>query len=204
MSLMKKNRLFAITLIEVLIAIYIFGIGILVILRMLISNISRLYDLRAKDTAVSLWKEAMDIVFHLRDSNIEKGMQWDCASIIQVWLSRECESSLLTSSMNKYKVDRSLTGLYLFDEIISTGEAVLWYHTWVVYIQSWVSYTWFWYNHDTSSWIPTSFVRWVEFFPQTTYPTMTGYLLWVRSIVEYQRWTSTRQVILESVLWNIW
>ena len=54
MSLMKKNRFLAITLIEVLIAIYIFGIGILVILRMLISNISWLYDLIAKDTAVSL------------------------------------------------------------------------------------------------------------------------------------------------------
>jgi hypothetical protein len=39
---------------------------------MLISNISRLYDIRTKDTAVSLAKEAMDIVFHLRDSNIEK------------------------------------------------------------------------------------------------------------------------------------
>jgi Tfp pilus assembly protein PilV len=51
---MKKKLFPAITLVEVLIAIYIFGIGILVILRMLISNISWLYDLRAKDTAVSL------------------------------------------------------------------------------------------------------------------------------------------------------
>jgi Tfp pilus assembly protein PilV len=51
---MKKKLFPAVTLVEVLIAIYIFGIGILVILRMLISNISWLYDLRAKDTAVSL------------------------------------------------------------------------------------------------------------------------------------------------------
>ena len=51
---MKRKGLGGMSLIEVLIAIYIFGIGILVIFRMIISNITWLYDLRAKDTAVSL------------------------------------------------------------------------------------------------------------------------------------------------------
>ncbi len=199
---MKKKLFSAITLIEVLIAIYIFGIGILVILRMLISNISWLYDLRAKDTAVSLWKETMDIIFHLRDSNIEKGMPWDCASI-SFWGTWTCSWSLLTSSLNRYRVNRSLTWLYELESIATTWDAVLWYHTGIIYTQSWVDYTWFWYNHDTTQWVETTFVRRVEVFPQTNYPTMTWRVLWVRSIVQYQRWWRNNQVVLESILWDM-
>lgn len=186
-----------------LIAIYIFGIGILVIMRMLISNISWLYDLRAKDTAVSLGKEAMDILFHLRDSNIEKWMQWDCVSISQPSGSRECDGSLLTWSLNRYKVNWSLTWLYTFEAIATTWEATLWYHTGAIYTLSWQSYTWFWYNHDTSNGSETSFIRRVEIFPQTNYPTMTWRVLGVRSIVQYERWWRDNQVILESILWDM-
>lgn len=200
---MRKKYQSAVTLIEVLIAIYIFGIGILVILRMLISNISWLYDLRAKDTAVSLWKEAMDIVFHLRDSNIEKWMQRDCVSVSQPWGSRTCDGSLLTGALNRYRVDRSLTWLYSFEAISDTWDAVLWYHTWELYTQSWQSYTWFRYNHDTSNGQATSFVRRIEIFPQTNYPTMTWRVLGVRSIVEYERWWRENYVILESILWDM-
>lgn len=200
---MKTKKISAISLIEVLIAIYIFGIGILVILRMLISNISWLYDLRAKDTAVSLWKEAIDIVFHLRDSNIEKGMTRDCVSVLFTWWGWICEDDFLTSSLNRYRLDWSLTWMYQLEPIVSTGDAVLWYHTWIIYTQSWQSYTWFWYNHDETSGEETYFVRRIEIFPQTNYPTMTGQVLGVRSIVEYQRWWKTSQVVLESILWDM-
>lgn len=200
---MKKKSFGGMSLIEVLIAIYIFGIGILVIFRMIISNITWLYDLRAKDTAVSLWKEAIDIVFHLRDSNIEKGVDRDCVSISRPWGIRTCDGSLLTSWLNRYKLDWSLTWLYSLEEITTTWEAVLWYHTWELYVLSWQSYTWFWYNHDTSSWVPTSFVRWIEVFPQTNYPTETWYVLWIRSRVEYQKWWITKEIVLESILWDM-
>lgn len=200
---MKTRGRKAITLVEVLIAIYIFGIGVLVILRMIISNIARLYDLRAKDTAVSLGKEAMDIIFHLRDSNIEKWMTWDCRAISLQWTSWECDGSLLTWTLNRYRLNRSLTWLYELEPISDTGEAVLWYHSWIIYTRSWTNYTWFRYNHETDGWQSTSYVRWIEVFPQTNYPNQTGLVLWVRSIVHYQRWWRDNNVILESILWDM-
>lgn len=197
---MLLTRLRAITLIEVLIAIYVFGIGVLVIMRMLISNVSWLYDLRAKDTAVSLWKEAIDLVFHLRDSNIEKWMPRDCVSISQPGGSWECDGSLLSSWLSRYRVNFSLTWLYTFEPIATTGEAVLYYHTWAMYVLSGQAYTWFWYNHETNGGQETPYIRWIELFPQINYPTMTGRVLWVRSIVEYHKWSTSKQVILESIM----
>lgn len=181
-----------------LIAIYIFWIWILIILRLLISNISRLYDIRTKDTAVSLAKEAMDIVFHLRDSNIEKGMDWDCVEMSQNGSSRECDWHLLSWSLTRYEIDRSLTWLYLFTEIWSTGDSAIWYHTWVWYTQDWTSYTWFWYDHKSPWGNQTPFFRRVEIFPHPNYPSNTNRVLWVRSIVNYTRWSTSKQVILES------
>jgi prepilin-type N-terminal cleavage/methylation domain-containing protein len=194
----KPTRKYWITLIEVLIAIYIFWIWILIILRMLISNISRLYDIRTKDTAVSLAKEAMDIVFHLRDSNIEKWMDWDCVEISYDWSSWDCDTNLLSWTLTRYQIDRSLTGLYFFNEIWSTGNSTIWYHTWIWYTQDWTSYTWFWYDHKSVWGIETPFFRRIEIFPHPTYPTYTNRVLWVRSIVHYTRWSTSKQVILES------
>lgn len=200
---MITSKKTAITLIEVLIAIYIFGIGVLVIMRMIISNIFRLYDLRAKDVAVGLGKEAMDIVFHLRDSNIEKSMRRDCREVLQTWPSWSCPNSLLTSWMNMYRINFSLTWLYAIEEIFTTWDAVLRYHTGVLYTQSWSSYTWFWYSHNTTAGQETEFSRWIEVFPQQNYPTMTWRVLGVRSIVQYQRWSNIRQVVIESILWDM-
>lgn len=194
------KKIIWITLIEVLIAIYIFGIGILVILRMLISNISRLYDLRAKDTAVSLAKEAIDIVFNLRDSNIEKWMNRDCGTITYT-TSWVCSNSLLSwSTLSRYIVDVWLTWMYSLIPINSTGEAALRYHTWTWYVSSGVSYTWFRYNHDAVWGQETQYLRWIEIFPQPTYQSYTDRVLWVRSIVEYTRWSNTKQVMLESII----
>lgn len=198
MSLKTIRKNYWITLIEVLIAIYIFWIWILIVLRMLISNISRLYDIRTKDTAVGLAKEAMDIVFHLRDSNIEKWMDWDCVEMSYDWWSWDCDAHLLSWTLTRYVIDRSLTGLYLFTEIWSTGDAEIWYHTWSWYTQDWTSYTGFWYNHTAAWWTETPFFRWIEIFPHPTYPSHSNRILWVRSIVHYIRWTTSKQVILES------
>lgn len=192
-----------ITLIEVMISIYIFGVGVLVIMRMLLSNIFWLYDLKAKNTAVSLAKEGIDIVFHLRDSNIEKGMWWNCAAIADGWGSRSCSSDLLNTSLDRYVLNRSLTWLYALSGINDTGGALLRYHTGIIYSLSGQDYTWFWYNHDETSWTPSSYFRRIEIFPQATYPTHTWKVLWVRSIVQYNRWERTNQVILESVLWDM-
>ncbi len=198
MSIKLYRKYEWITLIEVLIAIYIFWVWILVVLRMLISNISRLYDIRTKDTAVSLAKEAMDIVFHLRDSNIEKGMDRDCVEMSDNGWSWQCDRHFLSWTLTRYEIDRSLTWLYMFTEIWSTGDAAVWYHTWIWYTQDSTSYTWFWYDHKSQWGNETPFFRRIEIFPHPNYSGNTDRVLGVRSIVYYIRWWYSKQVLLES------
>lgn len=204
---MRINRkIHAISLVEVMIAIYIFGVGILVILRMLVSNISRLYDIKIKDTAVSLAKESMDIIYHMRDSNMEKGMSRDCASVVYSGWSWICAYSLLSSaSWSFFTVSWTVTGLYTLDQLVSTGDAQvsLYYHTGELYALSWTSYTWFRYNHDASNGQETYFSRWIEVYPVDVYSSYTWYVLRVRSVVEYMKWSRSRQVFLESIIGDI-
>ncbi|MBP7848041.1 hypothetical protein KA013_02360 [Patescibacteria group bacterium] len=40
-----------------------------------------IYDIKSKDTSVLLSKEAIEIVYHMRDSNKEKDMFWNCAVV---------------------------------------------------------------------------------------------------------------------------
>lgn len=201
MSIKKTIR--SISLIEVIIAIYVFGIGILVILKMILSNVTWLYDIRTKDTAVWLAKEAIDIVYHLRDSNVQKWMTWHCA-VIAATAEHPCEKYLLWSpAWSRWRVNRSLTGLYTIDERISTWDAQLWYHEWTIATVWGSQYSWFWYNHDSNNGVATLYYRWIDITPVDAYSSYTGYVLKVRSTVQYRRWGTDKQVVLESILWDI-
>lgn len=147
MSLTKRIQ--GITLVEVMIAIYVFGIGILVILRMVVANITRLYDIRNKDTAVGLAKEGIDLVFHQRDSNIEKGMPRYCSSVVLSGSSRVCERSFLsTGSSMMYSISRPITGLYYFQPLVATSATQLRYHSSTIYSLSGIDYNGTRYSHE--------------------------------------------------------
>jgi prepilin-type N-terminal cleavage/methylation domain-containing protein len=64
-----KRRSF--TLIEVIIALLLFGVYF----------VSSWDEVRAKAEATLLAKEAIDIVFNQRDTNIRRAVRWDCARI---------------------------------------------------------------------------------------------------------------------------
>lgn len=193
-----------ISLIEVVIAIYVFGIGILVILKMLVSNIGWLYDIKTKDMAVSLAKEGIDIVFHQRDSNIEKGMPRYCAGVIFSWGSWECERDFLNWWTSwTYIVSRPVTGLYAFSPSVGTADRQLRYHSGVIYSLSGMDYNGVRYTHEITWGITSEFSRRLEFSPVSVYPSATWYILQVQSIVQYDRWSYTKQIILESVVGDI-
>lgn len=202
MSLTKWWK--GITLIEVVIAIYVFGVGILVILRMLISNIGWLYDIKTKDMAVSLAKEGIDIVFHQRDSNIEKGMPRYCAGVIFSWGNRTCERDFLNGGTSGvYIVSRPITGLYTFSPSVGTADRQLRYHSGIIYSLSGIDYPGVRYTHEMTGGTVSNFSRRLTFSPVSAYPTATGYVLEVTSTVEYVRWTRIKQIVLESIVGDI-
>ena len=73
---MKKK--FAFTLIEILIAISVFAIGILAVLRVLTWNLSVLDTTNIKLQATVLAKEWIELLYNVRDSNLEKNLSWNC------------------------------------------------------------------------------------------------------------------------------
>ena len=64
------KRKFAFTLIEILIAISVFAIGILAVLRVLTGNLSTLDTANIKLQATVLAKEGIELLYNVRDSNL--------------------------------------------------------------------------------------------------------------------------------------
>lgn len=73
---MKKKSAF--TFIEVIIAITVFAIGVLAVLRLITQNLVTLDNTQMRTTATFLAKEGIELVYNMRDSNLDKLLPWDC------------------------------------------------------------------------------------------------------------------------------
>lgn len=73
---MKKKLAF--TFIEVIIAITVFAIGVLAVLRLITQNLAMLDLTQMRTTATFLAKEGIELVYNMRDSNLQKSLPWDC------------------------------------------------------------------------------------------------------------------------------
>ncbi|MBB1557413.1 MAG: prepilin-type N-terminal cleavage/methylation domain-containing protein [candidate division SR1 bacterium] len=67
----------AFTLIEILIVIVIFGVGILAILSIMANSVKNFDTINMQTRATLLAKEGIDLAFHHRDSNLEQGYPRD-------------------------------------------------------------------------------------------------------------------------------
>ncbi len=68
----------AFTFIEVMIAITVFAIGVLAVLRLITQNLVTLDITQMRSNATFLAKEWIELVYNMRDSNIAKWLPWDC------------------------------------------------------------------------------------------------------------------------------
>jgi len=76
---MKRKSAF--TLIEVMIAITVFAIGVLAVLRLITQNLVTLDITQSRTTATFLAKEGIELVYNMRDSNLQKSLPWDCVLV---------------------------------------------------------------------------------------------------------------------------
>ena len=90
---MKKKLAF--TLIEILIAISVFAIGILAVLRVLTWNLSVLDTTNIKLQATVLAKEWIELLYNVRDSNLEKNLSWNCVMKYSIYESQDLGSYYL-------------------------------------------------------------------------------------------------------------
>lgn len=193
------------TLLEVMIAIIIFWVGILTVMWTITSNIWRLYEIREKDAAIMIAKEWMDMMYHVRDSNIEREWFWNCA-VTDVGAIDACDEFFYDDSEKYFTIGMSLTWTYSINVIPTTWDisTTIWYHTWTLYTSvSWATLTGFWYNHESLGWEDSWYKRWITMKPVAWYPNNTWSILEITSEVRYMRGNNERSLVLQSFIGDI-
>lgn len=175
---MKKKLAF--TLIEILIAISVFAIGILAVLRVLTGNLSTLDTANIKLQATVLAKEWIELLYNVRDSNLEKNLSWNCvmtgevyrwtSDILNNYLSdagnpenRICDWKFWIGKILKLSFDED-NYLYQklenkeesFDDLFEKNRLCLF---------SWDDMYWYSYCDAGKWWEETIFARYLSFLP---------------------------------------
>ena len=197
---MKK----AFTLVEVVIAIIIFGIGLLAILLVVNKNIVLSKKVLLKTKATFLAKESLENIYNIRDTNFIKYLPWNYIT----WTIDEIKNNTYTrfKIWEKYITWLDLTWTKInLQKINNLKKARLYKKNISVLNSAWEEiFSWLIYNYFT--WEKTPYYRYVFFTGVYLQPedriADENQLLKVVSKVNYQYWYLTWKVELESFIWN--
>lgn len=223
---MKKKLAF--TLIEILIAISVFAIGILAVLRVLTWNLSVLDTTNIKLQATVLAKEWIELLYNVRDSNLEKNLSWNCVMKYSIYESQDLGSYYLEYNDDpeqficvwKFWVDNLLQ--LSFDEkyYIYQGlsvknknfEALFNDNRLCLYKDESKNRSWYAYcSANKEWWEETIFARYLSFSPvyvgnnvdvKSIDVLSEEKVLKVESHVLYNKWGKTWDILFESFIWN--
>lgn len=194
---MKKLSWF--TFIEIVIAIFVFSVGILAVLQVMTKNLSLIAQSQTKTTAASFAQEWIALTFSLRDANRTKWYARDCIPSSQVFtVTQPTEEDFCQYHMQ----DLATSGWYLLlwfspDQYMSIAVQQ---DTWSTQL---FSQTGEWYYVTYTGTDITKYSRYIQFASVqdagTTIP--TDNLLKVTSVVHYAQGAETGQVQLESFIW---
>ena len=185
------------TLIEIMIVLLVFSVGVLAVLRLILHNMDTINNLEAKSTATLLAKEWIELVYNTRDSNRIASLQWDC--IINTNYNWEIEDELCKNHfldnwwMRKIENNQKINRIIIDQEKDISEESKL-------YIDHTNNTT---YTHTKNN-QPSIFSRYISFtwVREDEKTINTWYVLKIESHVIYQRWSKTGEIILESFIWN--
>lgn len=193
----------AFTLVEILIVVFVFGVGILGVLKLLTTSLGYFDAITMKTKATLLAKEGIEIAYGFRDSNIEQGYPWNFLSfdeesqketylwsewntVFKVWFTGEQAYRGFEPADKKGDFESDFNNFYL--ELYtggSQGNALAYYH------------------HVAQDTIPAKgLARSIEFTPITESGTEldSNKILKLTSRVLYKRGNSTGEVLLESFI----
>lgn len=216
---MKKKSAF--TFIEVIIAITVFAIGVLAVLRLITQNLVTLDNTQMRTTATFLAKEWIELVYNMRDSNLQKSLPWDCVLYtdlenitIDTADSENVQINACERFFSSWTDDHRVLQISFdpvayvhavpvtiwanFNELWNKNR--LYYTTWEI---AWNQL--FWYSHLSVEWEdPTFFSRYIlfDFVREWDKILPPNKILKVESHVSYIKGTKTWEVVLESFIWN--
>jgi Tfp pilus assembly protein PilV len=176
------------TLIEVLITIVVFSVGILTILSIITGSLSLGSRSRNRTTAIMLAKEWLEMMYNVRDTNLDKAQTRWCISLNQ---SNNCDSTMAGNSTNTYTVESAPSGINI--KLATASNTRLYINTG----NNLTSYT-----HSVTS-ISSPFYRYITIKPALVIGdtnTIDTNMKKIISTVEYAQLWGTGKVELESFI----
>lgn len=209
---MKKKSAF--TFIEVIIAIAVFAVGVLSVLRLITQNLALLDTTQIRTTATFLAKEWIELVYNLRDSNLQKSLPWDC--ILKTWFVIDDFGTMDPDAVCAWNFST-----WFIDKLLQISFEDSWY-MYTHAVDMWLDFPSLW--KENTLYFTTGTLGWYELFwysssprEQSTptffsrYILFTGVYEWdkilpresivkVESHVLYSKWSKTWEVVLESFI----
>ena len=216
---MKKK--YAFTFIEIMIAIVIFSIGILAVLNLVTNNLKSMDRNNLKLQSTLLAKEWIELLYNLRDSNLEKQLSWNClmnsemyswdadqlASEIWRWNQSDfenviCDWYFWTGYFLQIWFDPNLY-MYYNNFDFSNDFFVNYENSKLYYFENDKDVSWYWYS-SLKTGKETNFARYISFKPVVEWDKILPLdkIIKVESHVLYMKWTTTWEVVFESFIWN--
>ena len=222
----KMKNKSAFTLIEILIAIAVFSIGILTVLRLITWNMAAIDKVKIKTQATILAKEWIELVYNLRDSNYEKEQDWNCIFSQQMYYkniddkfdeNEICNWYFWSGNENQILQISFDPKIYLYSNLKEFGSWFeenfennkLYYQIWeiwAIFTPAWNYktsdwYNLFWYDHDTN-WQESNYARYIVLTGVTASWQVLdkNKILKIESHVLYKKWNYAWEVILESFI----
>lgn len=185
------------TLIEIMIVLLVFSVGVLAVLRLILHNMSTMNDLEAKTTATFLAKEWLELAYNTRDSNRLASLPRDCIidnNYNEALDSDPCKNHFLD---NQWLRALETTENNIQRKTISDTNL---FEEWKLFLKNiwWLKYT-----HEITD-QPSVFTRYISFTGVKDNEKIinTGYILKIESHVLYQKWARTGEILLEWFIWN--
>lgn len=212
------RKLKAFTLIETLIVIIIFSVGILAVLHWLTQTLRNkdYADIQIKSAFFA--REWIELIFNLRDANYHKELPWNCIfdknkfksdkeyeenenpfckwyfwsgdnNILKIWMWSGNEYIHIETGSLDDDFDKNFSGYQIY------------FHSWDALNDS----TGYLYNHDANKWDWTRFARyllitWVV--DENGIAVDRDKLLKIESHVLYKKWYLTGEKVMETFMWN--
>ena len=208
---MKRNSAF--TLIETIIAISVFCVGILTVLFWVSKTLRNQDNANTQIKSAFFAREWIELVFNLRDANYHKELPWNCifqpvdklAGAYNEDDNPYCNNFLEPDKILKisiwdwseyFNVDvNHFNGFNLeekevFDQVFKEYQ---------IYKHVWDEEKPFIYNYSEEDWEETWFARYVVI---SNVEWVEDNLLRIESHVLYKRWALTWQKVMETFIWN--
>lgn len=195
----QTNKWF--TLIEIIIVIAVFSIGIMAVFYLVTSNLERLDETKTRNVATFLAKEWIELVFNAKDANGIKELQRDCIftdAHINEPTPEFCDGYF--SSWLQWKYIQISFSPDKYPKFNWTNSKTfennrLYYHS---------GNNIFRYNHDNNLWQETIFARYIVFtgILENGQRLPIDKILKLESHVLFSRWSKTGEVVLESFIGN--